>query len=165
MIRYALACDAGHRFESWFGDSADFDGLAGRGLVTCPDCGSAHVAKAIMAPAVLAGSGEKVPSVPVRSSQHATPEASSGDLPENSAGGPLGAAHREMRSLVRAMRGKVLAGTQDVGSRFPAEARRMHDGDIPHRDSRGEATLDEARALLEDGVLILPVPGLPDELN
>ena len=55
--------------------------------------------------------------------------------------------------------------TQDVGDRFPAEVRRMHDGDIPHRDIRGEATLSEARSLLEDGIMILPVPGAPDERN
>ena len=153
MIRYALSCDAGHHFDSWFGDSAAFDGLRDKGLVTCPSCGSAHVAKAIMAPSVARhGDGGRRDAPALQPS------------PPETARTPL-AAHRELRALVQAWRGKVLAETADVGDRFPREVRRMHDGDITHRDIRGEATLDEARALLEDGIMILPVPGAPDELN
>ena len=72
---------------------------------------------------------------------------------------------QELRGLVKAFRDKVLAETQDVGARFPQEARQMHDGDIPHREIRGQATLDEARALLEDGIMILPLPAAPDDFN
>ena len=71
----------------------------------------------------------------------------------------------ELRRLARALRDKIMAETQDVGLRFPDEARRMHEGEIPHREIRGQATIDEARSLLEDGVMILPLPGAPDELN
>ena len=70
-----------------------------------------------------------------------------------------------MRSFIAAFREKVLATTQDVGSRFPEEARRIHDGDVPHREIRGQATVEEARSLLEDGILVVPIPNLPEELN
>ena len=157
MIRYALACDAGHRFESWFGDSAAFDHLKAEGLVACPCCGSTRVVKAIMAPSVTRrgegdGREDRGAAAPLRPSP---PEAGRGPLD----------GHREVRALVQALRSKVLAETTDVGDRFPREARRMHDGDIPHRDIRGEATLEEARSLLEEGIMILPVPLAPDELN
>ena len=151
MIRYSLACDSGHRFESWFHDSAAFDTLAGRGLVKCPNCASAAVAKTIMAPAVVAA---RVPA-----GRSAPAKADSIDV------SLLDEGRRELRSLIKAVREKVVAETQDVGPRFPEQARRMHDGDIPHRDIRGQATIDEARALLEDGIFILPLPSAPDELN
>ncbi len=165
MIRYTLACDAGHRFESWFGDSAAFDALAGEGLITCLVCGSPHVVKAIMAPAVRAS--HPAANRPARTDppRAALPHAVSPRQAAGSAEDPSGDGASELRGLIRALRSKVLSETQDVGGRFPEEARRMHEGDIPHRDIRGEATLDEARALLEDGVLILPVPGASDELN
>ena len=155
MIRYSLACDAGHRFDSWFGNSAAFDSLLSQGVLTCPECGSGQVAKTIMAPAIVA-----------RQSPGA-------QLAENApTGGPAAVdlalmddKRRELRSMVRAFREQVLAGTQDVGARFPEEARRMHEGEIAHREIRGQATIDEARALLDEGIMILPLPVLPDDLN
>ncbi len=143
MIRYALACDVGHEFESWFGSGAAFDELSRRDLVACPDCGSTRVVKAIMAPAVV------------------TPQ------PAPAAVGValLDERRRELRKLARALRDKIVAETQDVGTRFPDEARRMHGGEVPHREIRGQATVDEARSLLEEGVMILPLPSVPDDLN
>lgn len=155
MIRYSLACDAGHRFDSWFGDSAAFDDLAGRGLVSCPNCSSTNVAKSIMAPAVISNSAVPArlpPSVPV-----AALGAENVSL--------LDQRQKELRNLVKGFRDKVLAATQDVGPQFPEQVRRMHDGEIPHQDIRGQATVEEARALLDDGIGILPVPVLPDEFN
>ena len=150
MIRYSLACDSGHRFESWFHNSTAFDELAERQLVSCPTCASLRVAKTIMAPAVVA---TRPPTVSAATG--------SGSVDVSL----LDEGRKDLRNLIQAVRHKVMAETQDVGARFPREARRMHDGDIPHRDIRGQATLDEARALLEDGIFILPLPPAPDELN
>ena len=155
MIRYALACDAGHRFESWFGSSAAFDSLLATGVLVCPSCGSHHVAKTIMAPAIVAKRG------PAAKRAEDTP--ASGAAPVDVA--LLDDKRQELRNAIRAFRDKVLADTQDVGTRFPEEARRMHDGEIAHREIRGQATIDEARALLDDGIMVLPLPTLPDDLN
>ena len=136
MIRYALACTSGHRFESWFANSDAFDALVERNILTCPVCGASDVAKAIMAPAVVATRGHAV-----------APATAPLDV------SLLEDGRKELRDLVKAFRDKVLANTRDVGARFPDEARRMHDGDIPHADIRGQATHDEALALLEDGII------------
>lgn len=134
MIRYALACDAGHDFESWFGDSEAFESQRARGLVECPFCGSKRVEKQVMNPAV----------------------ARTDDGPDHAA---------RMRARIRAMRAEIAEKTEDVGRRFPQEARRIHHGDAPERAIRGEASLEEARELLEEGVPVLPVPAPPDERN
>lgn len=170
MIRYTLACDAGHRFDSWFADSSAFDQLAASDLVHCPTCGSARVAKTIMAPAIVAQRARPEPA-----SLGQAGEASSATAPTQGAEAAspqaamelfsLAEDRRRVRALVSAFREKVLAATQDVGRQFPDQARRMHEGDIPHREIRGEATVDEARALLEDGILVMPLPDLPEEWN
>ena len=156
MIRYALACDAGHRFESWFGNSAAFDSLLEQGILTCPTCGSQQVAKTIMAPAVVARRGP-----PAKLGESSPVEA--GPAPVDVA--LLDDKRQEIRNAIRVFRDMVLAETQDVGPRFPEEARRMHDGEIAHREIRGQATIDEARALIDDGIMVLPLPTLPDDLN
>ena len=156
MIRYALACDSGHRFESWFGSIAAFDNLREQGILTCPTCGSQQVAKTIMSPAVVAARGQAM--LPAEGAPAGT-----GPAPVDVA--LLDDKRQELRNALRAFRDKVFAETQDVGTRFPEEARRMHDGEIAHREIRGQATIDEARALLDDGVMILPLPSLPDDLN
>lgn len=157
MIRYALYCDEGHRFDSWFYDSSAFDTQAERGLVACPTCQSQHVVKAIMAPAVvaartsrLADSAETKP-VPV-------PPASKPPL-------EMALLDEDRRQLVRAFREKVVAETRDVGSAFAVEARRIHEDDGSKERIRGQATLEEARDLIEDGIMVLPLPTLPDDLN
>ena len=159
MIRYALCCDEGHRFDSWFYDSSAFDVQAERGLVLCPTCDSRHVVKAIMAPAVVA-----------KRDQRALKAAAPPAVAEPVANGPsepvevalLDEGHRQ---LVRAFRDKVLAETRDVGRAFATEARRLHENDAPEERIRGQATLEEARDLLEDGIVVLPLPAIPDDLN
>ncbi len=147
MILYALACLAGHRFESWFASSGAYEDQAKRGLVACPQCRSTEVSKTIMAPAVVSrgepeGPGTNVSTAPL-----------------------LDERQQAVRAFARAVRERVLSEGEDVGPRFPDQARRMHDGDIPHKPIHGQATPAEARALLEDGVAILPLPMLPEELN
>ena len=137
MIRYSLTCDNGHRFESWFQSAAAYDTLSGKALVSCAFCGSTVVDKALMAPMV-------------RTDQPAT----TGALTTTPAPTALERKLTEMR--------KKIEETSDyVGLSFAAEARAMHDGDIPERSIYGEARADEARALIEDGIPVVPLPFLP----
>jgi len=144
MIKYALGCAGGHEFESWFPDSAAYERQRRRGLVACPECGSTVVDKAIMAPAVLGG--ERV-------------------APETPAGPLLDGKRRQAREMIAHLRREIEANTDDVGAKFPEVARAIHAGDEPERAIRGRASLDEARALIEEGVGVLPMPALADELN
>jgi hypothetical protein len=148
MIRYTLACGNGHRFESWFGGSADFDAQSVRGLVSCPICQSADVTKTIMAPALVNRGGAPA--------SDGAPGQEMVLLDERQV---------EARQFLKAFRDKVMSESEDVGDKFPGEARKMHEGDIPHRHIRGKATIEEARTLIAEGVTILPVPVLPEELN
>jgi hypothetical protein len=144
MIKYALGCAEGHSFDSWFPSSGAFEKQRKRGLVACPECGDIHVEKAIMAPAVVGaertGGGKDI-------------EVSTDDR------------RRHVRESMRKLRREIEANTDDVGARFPQVARAIHDGDEPERAIRGQASLEEAKALIEDGVGVLPLPILADDLN
>jgi hypothetical protein len=130
MIRYALRCDRAHRFESWFGSSADFDRLHAAGMVSCAICGSAGVSKDLMAPAVSA------------------------PAPAPSLAAPASPAEQALAELRR----RIEATSEDVGRDFPQEARAIHEGDSPRRSIIGEATPAEARALADDGVPVARLP-------
>ena len=145
MIKYALGCAEGHEFESWFPDSAAYEKQRERGLVVCPECGSTAVDKAIMAPAVVGG-GER-------------------PQPEPPAGALLDDKRRQAREMMAKLRHEIEANTDDVGAKFPEVARAIHAGDEPERAIRGQASLEEARALIEEGVGVLPMPALADEMN
>lgn len=142
MIRYTLVCDRGHEFEGWFRSSADFDDQSRRGLLACA-CGSHQVEKGLMAPSVAA-TPEPEPAMPV--------------LKPN----PKDVAMREM---LKQMRAAVMAKTEDVGDRFPEEARKIHYEENGERAIRGRATPDEAKALIEEGITVAPLPVLPDDHN
>ena len=144
MIKYALGCAEGHAFESWFPDSAAYDKQRKRGFVACPECGSTRVDKAIMAPAIVGG--ERVAPV-------VAPEIVADDR------------RRQTREFFVRMRREIEATTDDVGTKFPQVARAIHLGDEPERAIRGRASFAEAKSLLEDGVSVLPLPMLEDELN
>jgi hypothetical protein len=162
MIRYSLICDNAHEFDSWFANSGAFDEQSVRGQVLCPFCDSAHVAKAIMSPRV-ARTDRALPALPAPSSETSS-EAQKG--PEEKR--PLALIdekHAALRNMVRELHAKIMETTVDVGSRFPEEARRVHDSDAPEKPIRGQATAEEAIALLEEGIGILPIPTLPDERN
>ena len=137
MIRYALACGAGHDFEGWFGGSDDFDVQSARGLVSCPACGSPEVRKQIMAPAVVTSKGKA-----------------------ETATGPSREMMLEMASQVRR---HVEDNFDNVGDAFAREARAIHEGRSEERGICGEATLREARELLEDGVPVAPLPQVPPD--
>lgn len=142
MIRYALACEAGHAFESWFGSSADFDTQSKRGLVNCPHCGSARVEKQIMAPAVKHAGQEAAHPVALADPRDA-----------------------EMRQFMRAYRQFVETNAEHVGDKFAEEARKIHYGESDERAIYGAATPSEVRELRDEGVEVAPLPILPDERN
>jgi len=149
MIKFALACDNGHGFESWFPDGAAYQQQAERGLIACPDCGSTRVDKAIMAPAIVGA---------VR------PER------EEGAAAPVPVAlvderRRALREAVRTLRREIEAHTDDVGAEFPKIARAIHAGETPERAIRGQASRAEVEALIEEGVDVLPMPFAPDDFN
>jgi len=150
MIRYSLRCEAGHAFESWFQDSSAFDRQVKRKLVACPVCDSIKVEKAIMAPQIARKRGDKRAPQP-NDNAAPTPMLMS---PEN-----------ELRAKLRELRDFVKSNAEDVGQRFPTEARKMHYGEIKHRPIYGEATPDDAKSLVEEGVDVMPLPVLPEDRN
>ena len=148
MIKYALACEQAHEFESWFPSSEAFETQRKRGFVTCPYCDSARVEKQIMAPSVARK--DKLPEAPVPGPQPVAV------LPE------MG---QEIRAALRALRDHVMRNAENVGKGFVEEARKMHYGEAEERSIYGEADLEEARALLEEGIEVLPLPVVPDDRN
>ncbi len=157
MIRYALACDQGHTFESWFQDSAAYDRQAKRGLVSCPHCGSAKVGKAIMAPRLTGSRKRKVSAEP-----HADVPAPAA---EKAPVAVLSPQEKEIRAKLKELRDHLTKNADHVGPKFPEEARKMHYGETKYRSIYGEASLDDARALAEEGIEFHPLPILPDEKN
>ena len=159
MIRYSLICDRDHSFESWFADAAAFDRQAERGLVACPVCESPRVRKALMAPAVIGGkkAGDRSKAPDARANED------DGSAPANVA--LIDDRHKRLRDLAAQLRQEIFAKTDDVGRRFPEEARAIHAGDAPFRSIRGQATTAEARSLIDEGVGVLPVPPAPEDFN
>jgi hypothetical protein len=151
MIVFDLACPAGHVFEAWFGTSADYEDQRERGLVSCPICGRSDVEKAVMAPNVGAKSNQLAPAKP---------------MPMRAGGPPPPAEMKAMLAALAKVQAKMLAGSQDVGRRFADEARAIADGEADDRPIHGQATLDEAKALVEEGlpVMPLPLPIIPPEI-
>jgi hypothetical protein len=166
MIRYALRCERGHDFESWFQNSASYDRQVRRGLVTCPACDSVKVEKAIMAPQI-ARKGRSARSRAAEAAGEAAragAEASASATPQAPAP-MLMSEGSELRAKLRELRDHIRKNADDVGGQFPTEARKMHYGEIAHRPIYGEASPDEAKALIEEGVEVAPLPVLPDDRN
>ena len=160
MIRYSLRCEAGHEFESWFQSSSAYEQQEKRKLVNCPACGSAEVERAIMAPQIVSKRG--------RDSTAPAPApapAASTDVTAPASTPLLMAQERELRAKLKELRDHIVKNADNVGERFPNEARKMHYGDIEHRPIYGEASPDEARALIEEGVEVSPLPVLPEDRN
>jgi len=161
MIRYALRCGHDHTFESWFQDSAAYDAQVARKLVTCPVCNSTEIEKAIMAPRIASRKGRATetppPPQPAAATEAPTPGSESTSL--------LMAQERELRAKLKELRDHIVKNADNVGERFPNEARKMHYGEIEHRPIYGEASNEEARALIEEGVEVSPLPVLPDDRN
>jgi hypothetical protein len=167
MIRYNLVCAKGHEFESWFAGSAAYDRQAKRGLVECPICGSAKVGKALMTPR-LARSGKSSPAAPA-ARETTAPETAAPHAPAASgAAAPVAVIspqEQELRTKLRELREHLVKNADNVGQRFPEEARKMHYGEKEHRSIYGTASPDDAKALHEEGIAFAPLPVLPDEHN
>ncbi|MGA2124612.1 MAG: DUF1178 family protein [Xanthobacteraceae bacterium] len=157
MIRYALHCDSGHAFESWFQSSDTYDRQVSRGLVECPVCGSGKVEKAIMAPrlgrADRRGTADEAPVVVPAAPAEGAPVAM------------MSPAERELGRKLKELRDHITRNADYVGKRFPEEARRMHYGETEHRSIYGEASAEDADALVEEGIEFHHLPRLPDEWN
>jgi hypothetical protein len=159
MIRYNLRCDRGHAFESWFQSSSAYDSQVKRKLVNCPNCGSVKVDKAIMAPRIVSSKKPR---------EQAAPQPETATVPATAAQPPtplLMAQELELRAKIKELRDHVVKNADNVGEKFPNEARKMHYGDIEHRPIYGEASPDEARSLVEEGIDVTPLPVLPDDRN
>ncbi|MEP5762496.1 MAG: DUF1178 family protein [Litoreibacter sp.] len=135
MICFALICDKEHRFDSWFGSGDDFDKLERAGHVSCPECGSVNVKKSIMAPRVSKG--------------------------DTLAHKPLSEPTKPGEIELKKIREKIESSAENVGLSFAAEARAMHEGTAPERAIIGEAKPSEAKALLDEGIPVLPLPFTP----
>jgi hypothetical protein len=161
MIRYNLRCERGHAFESWFQSSAAYESQEKRKLVSCPSCGSVKVERAIMAPQIVSRKGREA-ALPAPA---APPEVAGTEVTATESTPLLMAQERELRAKLKELRDHIVKNADNVGERFPNEARKMHYGDIEHRPIYGEASPDEARALIEEGVEVSPLPVLPDDRN
>lgn len=141
MIRFSLVCDADHSFDGWFRNGDDFDKQKKRGLVTCPVCHSPKVDKALMAPAV--STGRKKDTIALA----------------------MGEEQRKALAQLKAMAAKARENADYVGDKFAEEARKIHFGETEARGIYGEATADEARSLIDEGVEFMPLPVFPDDQN
>jgi hypothetical protein len=139
MIRFSLKCLKGHAFDSWFQSGAAYDGLRKAGHVACPVCGATNVEKSLMTPMVS----------PIRAATGGM-QSPPNDHPE------VGRA----KALAK-LKAEIEANSDYVGTNFAAEARKMHLGDMPERAIYGEAKPEEARALIEEGVPVAPLPFMP----
>jgi hypothetical protein len=150
MIVYDLCCDAGHRFEGWFGSSADYAAQRERGIVACPQCGSGAVDKAPMAPAV-----------PMKGNRR--PEAK-----QPVAGGALPPEAAAMMHKLAELQAETLKSSTWVGDGFAEQSRAIHYGEREAAQIHGQATPDEARELHDEGIAVMPLlfpVAAPDELN
>ena len=159
MIRYALACNKAHPFESWFPSSEAFDAQRAQGLLTCPVCGSAKVEKQIMAPSVARTDKAPAPA------EAPAPTQPSAEPPSPQPVALLSEPEQAFRAMLKAVREHVTQNADYVGTGFAEEARKMHYGEIEHRSIYGEANPVEAKALLEEGIEVHPLPIVPDERN
>lgn len=141
MIRFSLSCDHEHEFEGWFRSSDDFETQKRRGLIDCPECGSNKVHKSLMAPAVSTSRKQEKVALAMNAEQ------------------------RRIMAEMKTLADKMRENADYVGTKFAEEARKIHFGETEERGIYGEASLEEAKSLAEDGVPFLPMPVFPDEQN
>jgi hypothetical protein len=154
MIHYNLRCERGHTFESWFQSCSTYEDQERRKLVDCPICGSSEVQRDIMAPRIASRKGRK--------GADPAPAAVAEPTPPTQL---MLSQERELRTKLKELRDHIVKNADNVGEQFPTEARKMHYGDIEHRPIYGEASPDEARALIDEGVEVTPLPVLPEDRN
>lgn len=141
MIRFSLNCDRDHEFEAWFRNNDDFDRQKKRGFVECPHCGSVKVEKALMAPAISTARRQEKMALAMNDMQ------------------------KKALAEMKALSEKLRENADYVGDKFAEEARKIHFGETEARGIYGEATLEDAKSLAEDGVGFMPIPVFPDDRN
>jgi len=153
-----LQCRHGHAFEGWFASQGDYESQRERGLLTCPVCNDAEVSKKLSAPRLNLG----------RSPEPAAPVAEAPQVPPAATATPALPARpalpQELQAAMLKMVRHVMANTEDVGKQFAEEARKMHYGDAEHRNIRGQASAEETKELLDEGIAVMPLP-LPDAVK
>ena len=142
MIKFGLVCETDHDFDAWFGSSEDFEKQTKRGLVTCPVCNSPKVQKSLMAPSV-----------------------STARKKEKMAVAQVSEVHKAALTEMRKIRDHIVDNSENVGDKFPDEARKIHYGEADERGIYGEASRDEVHSLLEEGIGIAPLPTVPEDAN
>ncbi|GAB4476776.1 MAG: DUF1178 family protein [Erythrobacter tepidarius] len=155
MIVFDLCCANGHRFEGWFGSSVEYDDQQARGLIVCPYCGSAEVVKAPMAPAVPAKGNQRQDVLPQQAAQLMT-------------NAPMPAEVQQALAALAKAQAEFLKRSTWVGEKFAEESRAMYYGERDEAPIHGQVTLSEARALIEEGVPVAPLPfpvAPPNKLN
>ncbi|RPE67034.1 hypothetical protein EDD53_1438 [Pacificibacter maritimus] len=170
MIRYMLQCGDGHSFESWFKSASAFEALQAAGQLSCPQCGDSAIVKSLMAPRLHKHSKQDHHASDAADDQrHSTESASPQSSPATSADPSHQTDQRlaaqagkdRMEGDLAKIRDHVEKNAEYVGGDFTKQARAMHDGDAPARSIYGEAKLEDAKALIDDGVPVLPLPFLP----
>lgn len=147
MIRYDLICDKAHAFDGWFRDSEAYDAQSAAGELQCPVCGSTVIDKQLMTPGIPAKANRRGESRrPVFAAQKEGKVA-------------------ELIEAVRNLRRQIEENADYVGDRFAEEARKIHYNEVEPRGIYGEASLEEAKSLLEEGVEVHPLPPLPEDAN
>ena len=159
MIRYALRCGRGHKFEAWFRDSKTYDMQAASGEVVCPHCGVIDIEKDLMAPNVQTAKAQKPQMV-------AEPAIASEAAPRETVLAPTDKRQAMLIEAMQRLRDTILKEAEYVGDQFSTEARRLAEEDAPaHKPIYGEATAQEVQELLEEGIKVLPIPAIPKDHN
>jgi hypothetical protein len=142
VVRYSLQCANDHAFEGWFASSADYDRQFEAGYVACPHCNSQSVTKLLMTPNVTTGRQKDVVKQMVMDNTR-----------------------REMIDKIKEVVAEIRSNSEDVGEKFPEEARKIHYGEAEARGIIGQASHEEAVALIEEGIEIAALPVLPEDAN
>jgi len=173
VIKYTLQCDDAHTFEGWFRNSGDFDSQCSRNLVACPVCGSSEVRKGLMAPAVSTARSRDALLNAARAEMQAHESASKPDAPAETRAAPMQSSallpkdlqQKEIVEALRLVRARIIENSENVGSNFASEARKIHHGEAEERSIYGETSPKDAEALMEEGIAVFPLPELPDDKN
>ena len=142
MIKYSLSCENAHQFEGWFSTSADFDSQVKSGFLTCPTCHSASISKTLMSPSVSTARKKEAKREMV-----------------------MDMARQEAIAKIKQVIAEIKTNAEDVGEKFPEEARKIHYGEADARGIIGQASLIEVKELLEEGIDVAPLPVLPEDAN
>lgn len=161
MKVWNLRCAQGHGFEGWFASEDDFQSQQLRGLLTCPLCGVAEVVRAPSAPRLnLSGARAESQTATARRPDEAAAVSTTAAPGEATASPTL---QQMQKAFMQAVR-HVVAHTEDVGPRFPEEARKIHHGEAPARGIRGQATEEEREELRDEGIEVYSLP-IPEALK